>query len=70
MRGLLWCGLFCCCLLVAGTAAAQQFDPQSELLGGGEPKIGGRLAQEPNQTAQATPSHDYRRLTLKLKPRG
>ena len=31
MRGLLWCGLFCCCLLVAGTAAAQQFASQSEI---------------------------------------
>jgi hypothetical protein len=159
MRGLLWGGLFCCCLLVAGTAAAQlaqseidalrarisscwspppgidansrvyvvlrvlfktdgsisqaptvvegtssalgpalaesakralllcqpftmlrpehyeqwkdiqlRFDPH-ELLVGVEPKIGGRLSQEPNQTpAQAKPPHDYRRLTLKLKP--
>ena len=50
MRGLLWCGLFCCCLLVAGTAAAQQIAPQDQT------------------SAQATPSHDYRRLTIQLKP--
>ena len=31
MRGLLWCGLFCCCLLVAATAAAQPLAPQSEI---------------------------------------
>jgi hypothetical protein len=47
-----------------------RFDPH-ELLGGGERKSGGRLPQEPNQTsaqAQAKPSHDYRHLTLQLKP--
>jgi hypothetical protein len=163
MRVLLWCGLFCCCLVAAGSAVAQQFASQSEmdalrarisscwfpppgvdansrdyvvlrvlfkpdgsmvqapvlvegsasalgpalaesakralllcqpftmlnpehyeqwkdielkfdpheLLGGGEPEIiGGRLSQELNQTPvhQAKPPHDYRRLTLKLKP--
>ena len=26
MRGLLWCGLFCCCLLAAGTAAVVSGD--------------------------------------------
>src|SRR5262249_3949367 len=45
-----------------------RFDPH-ELLGGGEPKVGGRLPKDANQNpAQATPQRDYRRLTLKLKP--